>query len=111
MYTDGSWMTITEGEISEPRCGAGMPHDIYMPQDGAKEEEDTSFVWHSGRQKVANGEIFAIREALALSPKVGELHLRIFTDSLVTLHLLKKAKYSPWKPVGHETEVTLRNVR
>ena len=109
VYTDGSGMTIAEGEVSEPRFDAGM-YDVYMPQGGTKEEGDTSFVWLSGRQTVANGELFAIREALSLSPKEVELLLRIFTDSLVTLHFLTKAKDSPWKQVGHENEITLRDM-
>jgi hypothetical protein len=80
-----------------------MPHG-----GGAVEEEDTSYIWHTGSQSVANGELFSIREALLTKPKTGERFLRIFTDSLVTLHLLKKAKYSPWKLVGHENELTLK---
>ena len=92
VYTDGSGMTITNDETSEERFGAGM-YDSYLPHDSTMAvEEDSSLVWHSGCQTVANGELFAIREALDLSPRVGERFLRIFTDSLVTLHLLKKAK-------------------
>ena len=60
VYADGSGMPIGEGEVSEPRFGASM-YDKCMPQRGTKEEEDTSFVWNSGRQTVAN------REALSLS--------------------------------------------
>ena len=73
-------------------------------------ECDTPMVWHDGRQTVSNGELFAIRDALALPPKEGETCLRIFTDSLVTLQLLWKAKYSPWRLVGHENEVTLHRM-
>ena len=110
VYTDGSGMTITNDETSEERFGAGM-YDSYMPVDGGTAvEEDTSFVWHSGRQTVANGELFSIREALETKPRNGERFLRIFTDSLVTLYLLRKAKYSPWKLVGHENELTLRDM-
>ena len=58
--------------------------------------------------QTANGELFAIREALRLPPKPGETAMRIFTHSLVTLHLLRKARFSPCRLVGHDNEITLR---
>ena len=36
--------------------------------------------------------------------------MRIFTDSLATLHLLRKARFSPWRLVGHDNEITLRDM-
>ena len=107
IYTDGSGMLINEGETAEERFGAGM-YDEYMVDDDCKEEVDSSFRWETGCQTVANGELFAIREALRLPPKPGETAMRIFTDSLVTLHLLRKARFSPWRLVGHDNEITLR---
>ena len=94
VYTDGSGMIVTEEETSEQRFGAGM-YDVFVPHGGANEEHDTPMVWHQGRQTVSNGELFAIRDALALPPREGETCLRLFTDSLVTLQLLWKARYSP----------------
>ena len=79
-------MVIGEGEVSEPRFGASM-YDAYV-QGGFKEGADTSFVWNNCRQ------------TMALFPKDGERFLRISTDILVTLHLLRNAKFSPWKTGG-----------
>ena len=43
-------------------------------------------------------------------PRKGERIVRIFTDIMVTMHLLKKAKFAPWKLVGHENAITLRDM-
>jgi ribonuclease HI len=59
---------------------------------------------------VANGELFGICEALNTECEEGETDLFLFTDSMVTIHLIRKGLMRPWLLMGHEHEATVKEL-
>jgi ribonuclease HI len=68
------------------------------------------FTWENGKQTVANGELFGICEALNAECEEGETDLFLFTDSMVTIHLIRKGIMRPWLLMGHEHEDTIKEL-
>ena len=56
---------------------------------------------------MANGELFAVAEVLNWELHERVTDLFIFTDSMVTLHLIRKGMHRPFLLVGHEHEGTI----
>jgi ribonuclease HI len=114
VYTDGSGMDMEVEGTKVKRFGAGVYSHGFARNAG--EDADTSpsyhmrgiFTWENGKQTVANGELFGICEALNTECEEGETDLFLFTDSMVTIHLIRKGIMRPWLLMGHEHEDTIK---
>jgi hypothetical protein len=55
-----------------------------------------SYTWTNGKHTVTNGELFGICEAIHVEFDEGETYHHICTDSMVTIHLIRKGLMRPW---------------
>jgi ribonuclease HI len=112
-YTDGSGKPVeSEGEVIEKFGGEMYTLDLCVGEGGVEEEfsNEYSCIWENGKQTVANGELFAVAEILELGLRPGITDLFIFTDSMVTFHLIRKGVHKPWMLIGHEHEGTITSL-
>ena len=113
VYTDGSGMDMEVEEAKVKRFGAGVYSQGFTRDEDGDPGIDPSyhrrgiFTWENGKQTVANGELFGICEALNTECEEGETDLFLFTDSMVTIHLIRKGIMRPWLLMGHEHDDTI----
>jgi hypothetical protein len=103
-------------EAKTKRFGARVYSHGFTKNTG--EDADTSPSYHRrgiftceiGEHTVANGELFGICEALDTECEEMETNLCICTDSMVTIHLLRKGLLRPWLLMGHDDEGTINEL-
>jgi hypothetical protein len=92
-----------EGGVKEERFGAG----VYAHGFTKGDHNQSSYTWTNGKPTVANGELFGICEALNVDCEEGQTHLHICTDSMDTIHLIRKGLLMPWLLKGHVATSTM----
>eukprot|EP00959_Pyramimonas_sp_CCMP1952_P088063 1842398-Pyramimonas_sp.AAC.1 len=102
IYTDGSCMDVTnEEDEKEARTGVG----VYSERTNQKLSFRTVTPC-----SILHAELAGILHAVEMDPQPGETSRHIYTDSLVSLHLLNKTRLLPSIMAGHKHGRTLRMI-